>query len=81
MCGVFAEFERAMIQERVKAGLACATASGKVLGRPRVLADVENRIRELRASGRGILSIARELRVGGGTVQRVVDTEKRRRPA
>src|SRR6185295_17909134 len=36
MCGVFAEFERAMIDERVKAGLARARAQGKVLGRPRV---------------------------------------------
>src|SRR5690554_6097031 len=36
MLGVFAEFERAMIQERVKAGLARAKAQGKVLGRPRI---------------------------------------------
>ena len=36
MCGVFAEFERSMIQERVKAGLARARAQGKTLGRPRV---------------------------------------------
>jgi len=34
MCGVFAEFERAMIQERVRAGLARARAQGKTLGRP-----------------------------------------------
>ena len=34
MMGVFAEFERAMIQERVKAGLQRAKAQGKVLGRP-----------------------------------------------
>ena len=36
MCGVFAEFERSMIQERVKAGLQRARAKGTVLGRPRV---------------------------------------------
>ena len=36
MMGVFAEFERAMIQERVKAGLARARAQGKRLGRPPV---------------------------------------------
>ena len=35
MMGVFAEFERAMMQERVKAGLARARAQGKTLGRPR----------------------------------------------
>jgi DNA invertase Pin-like site-specific DNA recombinase len=36
MMGVFAEFERAMIQERVRAGLRRARAEGKVLGRPRI---------------------------------------------
>src|SRR4051812_27678627 len=51
MCGVFAEFERAMIQERVKAGLARARADGKTLGRPKVSPEIEERIRELRAAG------------------------------
>jgi DNA invertase Pin-like site-specific DNA recombinase len=72
MCGVFAEFERAMIQERVKAGLARARASGKVLGRPRIAEELEGQIRALRAQGLGMLTIARKLRVGGGTVQRVI---------
>ena len=36
MMGVFAEFERAMIQERVRAGLARAKSEGKRLGRPRI---------------------------------------------
>ena len=35
MCGVFAEFEREIIRERVNAGLARARAQGKTLGRPR----------------------------------------------
>jgi DNA invertase Pin-like site-specific DNA recombinase len=39
MLSVFAEFERAMIQERVRAGLARAGAAGKRLGRPKVAAD------------------------------------------
>jgi DNA invertase Pin-like site-specific DNA recombinase len=72
MCGVFAEFERAMIQERVKAGLARARAQGKVLGRPRVSSRVEGTVRALRAKGRGIHAIAREAGVGVGTVQRIV---------
>ena len=42
MCGVFAEFERAMIQDRVKSGLARAKAQGKTLGRPKVNSDVEH---------------------------------------
>ena len=77
MCGVFAEFERAMIQERVKAGLARARAQGKVLGRPRVSAKVEMQVRNLRAKGRGIHWIAREAGVGVGTVQRIINAAAR----
>jgi len=40
------------------------------------LDHIEDRIRELRASGRGIISIARELRVAGGTVQRVLKSQQ-----
>src|SRR4051812_49562418 len=43
MMGVFAEYERAMIRERVNAGLCRARAEGKKLGRPRVGADLERR--------------------------------------
>src|ERR1700680_1343181 len=42
--GVFAEFERARIQERVRAGLRRARDEGKQLGRPRLPADLEQRI-------------------------------------
>ena len=48
MLGVFAEFERAMIRERVASGLARARAQGKTFGRPRMSAKVERQIRELR---------------------------------
>ena len=72
MMGVFAEFERAMIQERVKAGLERARAQGKKLGRPPVSADIETRITELRAEGAGKLKIAKTLGIGVSTVQRVV---------
>lgn len=72
MMGVFAEFERTMIQERVHAGLDRARAQGKTLGRPKVGDDVEDVIREARESGKGIRKIAKELGVGVSTVQRVV---------
>ena len=71
MMGVFAEFERAMIQERVKSGLARARADGTQLGRPRVSAETEASIRAARRSGTGINKIARELGVGVSVVQRV----------
>jgi DNA invertase Pin-like site-specific DNA recombinase len=74
MMGVFAEFERAMIQERVKAGLARAKAEGVQLGRRRVGKKVEAAIRKERAKGTGMIAIARQLGVGVSTVQRVVST-------
>ena len=51
MMGVFAEFERAMIQERVRAGLRRAKAEGKQLGRPKIAAEVEAQSRP-RCAGR-----------------------------
>jgi len=76
MCGVFAEFERGMIRERVNAGLARAkqtgTRSGKAIGRPKIGADVEDRIRTLRAEGKGMLKIAKEVGCGVSVVQRVL---------
>lgn len=72
MLGVFAEFERSMIRERVMSGLQRAKAQGTVLGRPRVDQTVENEIREMLTAGnRGIRSIAKQLGIGTGTVQRV----------
>jgi DNA invertase Pin-like site-specific DNA recombinase len=71
MLGVFAEFERAMIVERVKAGLKRAKAEGTKLGRPRISADVENRIREQLVLGLGIHRVAKLVGVGSGTVQRI----------
>lgn len=74
MMGVFAEFERAMIQERVRAGLDRAKADGKRLGRPTVGDDLEAQVRALRAGNMGILRIARTLNIGTSTVQRIVAT-------
>jgi DNA invertase Pin-like site-specific DNA recombinase len=71
MLGVFAEFERAMIVERVQAGLRRARAQGKTLGRPRVGEKVEAAIRRELVKGRGIHAVARAVGVGTGTVQRV----------
>ncbi len=75
MMGVFAEFERAMIQERVKAGLARARAQGKTLGRPRVHVSMETAIREARCAGKGIRQISRDLQVSTYVVRRVVQAQ------
>ena len=78
MMGVFAEFERAMIRERVRAGLERAKAQGKKLGRRRN--DDPKReaaVHRLRAKGIGIGKVARTLGVGVSYVQRL---ERNRRP-
>jgi DNA invertase Pin-like site-specific DNA recombinase len=59
--GVFAEFERSMIQERVRAGLARAKAAGKTFGRPRIDGATEKDIRQaLRKGDIGMRKIAAE---------------------
>lgn len=72
MLGVFAEFERGIIRERVNAGLARAKAKGTKLGRRPVKPAIETRIRELQAEGMGILKIGRTVGVGTSVVQRVL---------
>jgi DNA invertase Pin-like site-specific DNA recombinase len=72
MAGVFAEFERSIIVERINAGLARARKAGRVGGRPPVDAKVEKQILQLRAKGNGKLKIARTLGCGVSTVQRVL---------
>ncbi len=75
MLGVFAEFERAIIQERIHAGIARAratgTKSGKPIGRARISPQKEAEIRAALANGKGVLKVARELGTGSSTVQRV----------
>lgn len=71
MLGVFAEFERAMIQERVRAGLARARAKGKTLGRPPVSGAVEQRILDALRLGKGMRRTAADVGVGVSVVQRV----------
>ncbi|WP_245286470.1 recombinase family protein [Bradyrhizobium sp. ARR65] len=80
MCGVFAEFERGMIRERVNAGLR-AKARGSRLGRRPVKLAVEAHIRELHDEGIGILKIGKTLRVGTSVVQRVLEAEAKRQAA
>jgi len=58
LVGSFAEFERELIVERSKAGLANAKANGVQLGRPRH-PDVERRVRELKQRGKSLRQIGR----------------------
>jgi len=66
-----AEFERELIRDRVRSGLACAKARGKQLGRPRVAVD-RAKIAGLRAQGQSWAAICKELELSKGTAQRAV---------
>ena len=72
MMGVFSEFERAMIQERVKAGLARARAQGKSLGRRPLSAGVIKKARALRDDGHSMRAIAKRVGVSVGSVQLIL---------
>lgn len=74
MLGVFAEFERSIIQERVRAGLARARREGKRLGRPPMAPKLKERIQQaLAAPGRteGVRKIAARMGVNPSTVQAI----------
>lgn len=71
MLGVFAEFEREIIRERVLTGIATAKAKGKTVGRPKAPYELVHRVRELRAQGLGIRKTAREAGCGVSLVQRL----------
>ncbi len=75
--GVFSEFERAMIQERVRAGLERARARGRRLGRPPALTPRQCRhLRRDRAGGMSLRAIARKYGTTAPTVRRVLAAEQ-----
>ena len=71
MMGVFAEFERSMIQERVRAGLARAKDAGKRLGRPPLPKEKEDAIRAALAGGLSVRKTAAKFKVNPSTVQNI----------
>ena len=71
LLGAFAEFERALIRERVKAGLAHARTKGQRLGRPRLEIDPA-RVKSLRKDGRSIRQIAQALHVSPASVHKTL---------
>ncbi len=69
--GAVAQFERDLIAERVRAGLAHARAIGKHIGRPRIVVD-RDRVAELRGQGRSLREIARWLEIPVSRVRRAL---------
>ena len=73
IAGAMAQFERQLIQSRVKAGIARAKAKGVKLGRKRIDdAKVTAQVKRLRASGMGIVRIGKAVGIGTSTVQRLL---------
>jgi DNA invertase Pin-like site-specific DNA recombinase len=73
--GAFAQFERDLIAERVRAGMAHARAMGKRIGRPRAVVDVE-RVRELRDERLSLRVIAKRLDIPVSRVRRALATSR-----
>lgn len=73
IAGAMAQFERQLIQSRVKAGIARAKAKGVKLGRKRIDdAKVVAQVKRLRASGMGKVRIGKAVGIGTSTVQRLL---------
>ena len=73
MCGIFAEFERSIIQQRVKAGLERARANGVRLGRPAISQGMKDEILAMRATGMSMNKIAGEIGISKSVVVRTVN--------
>ena len=76
LLAVFAEFEREVLRERVRTGLAHARANGKRLGRPLTAGLQTDQVRKLRRAGISKSEIARRLNIGRTSVRRILTSEK-----
>ena len=74
LLAVFAEFEREILQERVRAGLAHARENGKRLGRPPTAALNAKQVRRLFRAGVSKAAIARNLQIGRTSVRRILSS-------
>ena len=72
LLAIFAEFEREILRERTRAGLAQARANGKRLGRPATAAAHAAEVRKLYRTGVSKSEIARRVRIGRTSVRRIL---------
>ncbi len=75
LLAVFAEFEREILRERVKAGIAHARQEGKTHGRPNSTLKHESKIRQLFKQGKTKSEIARQLNIGRTSVRRIINSK------
>src|ERR1035438_1689979 len=76
LLAVFAEFEREILRERVRAGLAHARQNGKHLGRPPPAAHKAAQVRRLYRDGLSKSEIARRIKIGRTSVRRILSPKK-----
>jgi putative DNA-invertase from lambdoid prophage Rac len=74
LLAIFAEFEREILRDRTRAGLAHARQNGKRLGRPATAAVKSDEIRKLHRAGVSKAEIARRLNIGRTSVRRILAT-------
>ena len=72
LLAVFAEFEKEILGERVRAGLAHARQNGRSLGRPQTAALQAVQVRKLYRAGVSKAEIARRLQIGRTSVRRIL---------
>jgi DNA invertase Pin-like site-specific DNA recombinase len=72
MLGVFAEFERSIIRERVMTGLSRARSQGRTLGLPRLSTHIAEAVRQKHKVGVSIRAIAKQLGIGTSSVSRIL---------
>ena len=73
LLAVFAEFERDILKERVKAGIAHARIGGVVFGRPKTASLKADEIKKLKRQGMNHSAIARKLKIGRTSVRRALE--------
>ena len=78
LLAVFAEFEREILRERIKAGIAHAKSQGRVFGRPKTAGLQADRIHKLKQQGMNHSAIARKLKIGRTSVRRALGIGSRR---
>jgi DNA invertase Pin-like site-specific DNA recombinase len=72
LLAIFAEFEREILRERTRAGLAHARQNGRRLGRPQTAALQTSQVRKLYCAGVSKAEIARRLQIGRTSVRRML---------
>jgi putative DNA-invertase from lambdoid prophage Rac len=77
LLAVFAEFEREILRERVRAGLAHARQNGQRLGRPVTAGLHADEVRKLYRAGRSKSATARRLKIGRTSVRRMLSAKGR----